>query len=521
MKIIIENINLVPGQWDDDLERQTSKNYRAELKLYKILKRSIDARKKGRVIIKYRAVFTTNDKYYERLLKAGCLPYNETPIIKPEKSTLRGKVLIVGSGPAGLFAALRLMERGVRSVILERGKCIADRHKDVLRLKKEGILDTESNIVFGEGGAGTYSDGKLTTRINKPGIEWLFERLVENGAHENILFDAKPHIGTEILSRVIVNIRKKLLDFGTEIRFGEKVTEIVSHGGKAVAVRTATGAEYSADHIMIACGNSARDLFASLNKSGIFLEKKGFAVGVRIEHPAEFINRSQYGVQFKKLPAADYRFSFTNKLTRRGTYTFCMCPGGEVVNSSSENERLSVNGMSYSKRNEPFSNSAIVAAVRIEDVGEGPLGGIEFQRETEKRAFMSGGGRFFSPVTSATRFVTGKEKPVSEISYVPGFKEADFSEILPAFIFEEIKLALKEFDKSIRGFISEGVIIGAETRTSSPLTILRGEDLQSISLKNLYPVGEGAGYAGGIVSSAVDGLKVADYIAEGALRKIK
>lgn len=513
MLILIENIDLVPGQADSDLEKQASKNYRAELKLYKILRKSIDARKRGRVVIKYRAVFEAEDKDFERLAKVGCVQYTEPPVAPVEKSSLKGKVLIVGSGPAGLFAALRLMERGIKSVILERGKSLADRHKDVLLLKKEGILNTESNIVFGEGGAGTYSDGKLTTRINKPGIEWLFAKLVEHGAHGNILFDARPHIGTDVLSRVVVSIRKKLLDFGTEFHFSEKVVEIVSRDGKAVAVRTATGSEYSADHIIVACGNSARDLFESLHKSGIHLAKKGFAVGVRIEHSSEFINKSQHGVQFAKLPAADYRFSFTNKVSRRGTYTFCMCPGGEVVNSSSENDKLCVNGMSYSRRDHPFSNSAIIVAVRPEDVPASPLGGIEFQRTIEAKAFAAGGGKYFSPATSATKFVTGKNKPVEKISYMPGFKEADFTKILPAFVFEEVGLALQEFDKSIRGFISEGTIIGVETRTSSPLTILRGEDFQSVSLKNLYPTGEGAGYAGGIVSSAVDGLRVADFIA--------
>lgn len=513
MKIIIDNINLSPGKGDSYLERKASKDYKTDLKLYKILKKSIDARKKGKVVVKYRAVFIADDKDYSRLMGLGCVPYVEPLIIKLEKSDHKGRILIVGSGPAGLFAALRLMERGIKSVILERGKSIAERHKDIEILKKEGLLNTESNIVFGEGGAGTYSDGKLTTRINKGGIEWLFEKLIENGANENILFDAKPHIGTDVLSRVVVNIRKRLLDFGSEIHFGEKAVQIISHNGKAAAVRTASGAEYTADHIIAACGNSSRDFFESLKKSGVFFEKKGFAVGVRIEHPAEFINKAQYGVQFTKLPAADYRLIFNNKVSRRGTYSFCMCPGGEVVNSSSENAMLCVNGMSYSRRDLHFSNSAIVVTVYPEDVPEGPLGGIHFQREIEKNAFNAGGGRFFSPATSAAKFLTGKDKTVEKISYMPGFKEADFSKILPGFVTKELSLALANFDKNIKGFVSEGVIIGVETRTSSPTRILRGDDFQSVSMKNLYPAGEGAGYAGGIVSSAVDGLRIADYIA--------
>lgn len=513
MKIIIENTDLLPGSDDTFLERRASRNYKADLKLYKILRKSIDARKKGKVVIKYRAVFTVGDKDYNRLMKLGCVPYDEPITTKLEKSGDCGKVLIIGSGPAGLFAALRLMERGIRSVILERGKSAAERHKDVDLLKKNGLLNTESNVVFGEGGAGTYSDGKLTTRINKNGIEWLFEKLVEMGAPENILFDAKPHIGTDVLSRVVVNIRNKLLEFGTKIHFGEKVVEIISHNGKVVAARTASGKEFAADHIIAACGNSSRDFFESLGNQGVFLEKKGFAVGVRIEHPAEFINKAQYGVQRAKLPAADYRLTFTNKVSRRGTYSFCMCPGGEVVNSSSENAMLCVNGMSYSRRDFPFSNSAIVVTVRPEDVGQGALGGILFQREMEKKAFAAGGGKFLSPVIRASTFLTGENKTVEKISYMTGFVEADFSKILPAFVLEELKLALTSFDKTIKGFVSEGVIIGVETRTSSPVRILRGDDFQSVSMKNLYPAGEGAGYAGGIVSSAVDGLRIADYIA--------
>ncbi|MBT3182683.1 MAG: FAD-binding protein [Deltaproteobacteria bacterium] len=512
MKILIDNINMEPGCEDASLELRAAKNYKSNLKLYKILRKSIDARKKGRVIIKYRAVFMADDKDVHRLIKAGCTIYHEPEMLTLEKGVDPGSVLIVGSGPAGLFAALRLMERGIRATILERGKCVAERHQDVALLKKEGLLNTESNVVFGEGGAGTYSDGKLTTRINKGGIEWLFEKLVEYGAPDTILFDAKPHIGTDILSSVVVNIRKELTSFGTVFHFEEKVVDIVSRDEKAIAVRTASGKEIAADHIIVACGNSARDLFESFDKQGVCLEKKGFAVGVRIEHPAEFINKAQHGVQRAKLPAADYLLTYTNKVTRRGTYSFCMCPGGEVVNSSSEQGMLCVNGMSYSKRDLPFSNSAIVVAVRPEDVMSGALGGISFQRDMEKKAFDAGGGKFFSPAMSALTFCTGKSKSMERVSYVTGFREADFSSILPAFVSEELKLSLTSFDRTIKGFVSEGVIIGVETRTSSPVRVVRGDDFQSISLKRLYPAGEGSGYAGGIVSSAVDGLRIADHI---------
>ncbi len=513
MNIVVDNIDLEPGCDEAALELRASKTYRANLKLYRILRKSIDARKKGRVVVKYRAVFTVDDKEVHRLIKAGCTTYHESPAVALATGGDPGSVLIVGSGPAGLFAALRLMERGIRATILERGKRVDERHQDVALLKQEGVLNTESNVVFGEGGAGTYSDGKLTTRINKDGMEWLFEKLVEYGAPDTILFDAKPHIGTDILSNVVVNIRKKLIAFGTEFHFGERVVDIVSREGKAVAVHTVSGKEIPADHIIVACGHSARDLFESFEKQGIVLEKKGFAVGVRIEHPAAFINKAQYGVQYAKLPAADYRLACTNKASRRGTYSFCMCPGGEVVNASSEQAMLCVNGMSSSKRDLPFSNSAIVVAVRPEDVGPGALGGICFQRDLEKRAFDAGGGGFVSPATSAATFCTGKSKPMERISYVTGFREADFSRILPTFVVEELKRSLFVFDRTIKGFVSEGVVIGVETRTSSPVRIVRGDDFQSVSLKRLYPAGEGSGYAGGIVSSAVDGLRIADHIA--------
>lgn len=512
MKIIIENIDYFPGNDEAFLEKKASKEYNSELKLHKILKKSIDARKRGKVIVKYRAVFIADEKDRDRLLKMGCVPYEEPKIEGLEKSENVDKVVIIGSGPAGIFAALRLMERGVRSVILERGKQVAGRHKDVELMRQKGILDTESNAVFGEGGAGTYSDGKLTTRINREGIDWIFNKFVENGAPESILYDAKPHVGTDVLSRVVVNIREKLLAFGTELHFGERVAEILSHNGKAVAVRTASGKEFPAGHVIVACGNSARDLFLSLQKSGIMMEKKGFAVGARIEHPAEFINKAQYGEQHIKLPPADYRLAYNDASSGRGVYSFCMCPGGEVINTSSEKDMLCVNGMSRSKRDGPFSNSAIVVAVKPEDVPDGALGGVDFQREIEKKAFIAGGG-YFSPVISATRFLTGKERTIDRVSYRPGFKEADLDDILPGFVLEGLRRALVDFDKRIKGFVSEGTIIGVETRTSSPVRMVRGDDLQSVSVKHVYPAGEGAGYAGGIVSSAVDGLRIADKIA--------
>jgi uncharacterized FAD-dependent dehydrogenase len=509
---LVLELELPPGQ-GDRLVAAASKKYHAALTLVRILKKSIDARKKDRVVVKYRAVFSVLPGDHERLVRQGAELWVAETAEKAPVAARHPRVVVVGSGPAGLFCALRLLERGVTCTVLEQGKSVEDRHRDIKRLRADGTLDPDSNVVFGEGGAGTYSDGKLTTRIHKPGITWVFDRLVDHGAGANILYDAKPHVGTDVLSVVVASIRRQLEAGGTKVLFGQKVVELVTRDGAMAAVRTARGDEFAADAVVLACGHSARGLYETLAASAVPLERKGFAVGVRIEHPAGFINRAQYGVWADRLPAADYRLAWNNPVTGRGTYSFCMCPGGEVVNSSSEAGLLCVNGMSYSRRDLPRSNAALVTSIGPEDGPSGVLGGLEFQRGIERSAFAAGGGGQTSPAMGARAFLD-KRAPgtLPDTSYEPRVVPADFDAFLPPLVASELRLALADFDRKIPGFADQGTLIGVETRTSSPVRILRGDDFQSPGVKGLYPAGEGAGYAGGIVSSAVDGVRIADVL---------
>jgi len=510
---LVLEVDLFPGQDEDRLSAAASKKYRVPVTFVRILKKSIDARKKDRVVVKYRAVFQAWEADRDKLVRQGAEVWVPEAAEKPDPARSRPRVVVVGSGPAGLFCALRLLERGIPCTILEQGKAVEDRHRDIEQLRTAGVLNPDSNVVFGEGGAGTYSDGKLTTRIHKPGITWVFDRLVDHGAPPSILYDAKPHLGTDVLSVVVASIRRRLEAGGTKVLFGQKVVELVTQEGRITAVRTARGDEFSAEAVVLACGHSARGLYQTLATAGLPLERKGFAVGVRIEHPAGFINRAQFGPAAEKLPAADYRLTWNNPATGRGTYSFCMCPGGEVVNSSSEAGLLCVNGMSYSRRDFPRSNAALVVSVGPEDGPAGVLGGLEFQRSLERGAFAAGGGGQVSPACGARAFLDRKVGLVhAQTSYAPQVVAADFDAFLPPFVATELRLALADFDRKIPGFADQGTLIGVETRTSSPVRILREEDFQSPGLRGLYPAGEGAGYAGGIVSSAVDGVRIADRL---------
>jgi uncharacterized FAD-dependent dehydrogenase len=387
--------------------------------------------------------------------------------------------------------------------------------KDIEILEAEGILNSDSNTLFGEGGAGTYSDGKLTTRINKPEMFWFYKKLIENGAPESIAYESKPHIGTDQIQRVVKNIRKKIIDSGSDIKFNERVTDLYITNGKINGVATSKGNEFFSSHVILATGHSARDVYELLLQKNISLEKKGFALGVRVEHPIDEINRIQYGNSkyLEALPAAEYSLAYNNKSTKRGVYSFCMCPGGSIINSSSEDGMLCVNGMSMSMRDNNFSNAAIVVTVKEDDMGNNPLSGIELQREMERKAFESGGG-FKAPAQRINSFMNNKSDnklPVS--SYKKGIVPARLKDFLPPWITKELRDGLNFFNNKMHGFISHtGVLIGAETRTSSPVRITRNESMESFSVKGLYPVGEGSGYSGGIVSSAVDGIRAADMI---------
>ncbi|MBN2040345.1 MAG: NAD(P)/FAD-dependent oxidoreductase [Spirochaetes bacterium] len=519
MKLLIEDITLNPDQSEDLIPFILKKNYNINADEICIARKSLDARDKGNIVYRYRVIADVRDDQAGSLLKKNNLSVYEEPeepVIKKRNSS--EPVIIVGAGPAGLFCALRLIESGINVIVLERGQPVEERVKDIALLEKQGVLNTESNVLFGEGGAGTYSDGKLTARTKRPESRWFFGELIRHGADESVSYEAKPHVGTDRLGQIIRNIRNTIAQNGSQIVFNEKAVEFITERAAVKGVRTESGKEYAGRAVVLATGHSAGDVFKMLNSNDIALEKKGFAAGVRIEHPSGLINGIQYGnSKFKNsLPPAEYVLTFSNKKTGRGVYSFCMCPGGQVVNASSEENLLCVNGMSNSKRDSPFSNSALVVTVNPDDFPGDVLSGIEFRRNIEEKAFSAGGGGFVSPAQRVTSFLQGKvDAGLPESSYLPQVKANSIAAYLPAWITDELKQALQVFDRRMKGFLSEdALLIGAETRTSSPVRILRRKDFQSVSIDRLYPAGEGAGYAGGIVSSAVDGIRIADSILE-------
>ncbi|MGL4370087.1 MAG: NAD(P)/FAD-dependent oxidoreductase, partial [Spirochaetota bacterium] len=491
--VILDNILLDPfsvhGKGESSaLCDYLSHKYSIPFENITIVKRSVDARKKDRVVWRYRVRCMVAEKDLALIGGEGTVEEESGFCAAPEQIQRPMSVVVVGSGPAGLFGALWLSERGADVTLIERGKCVEERASDIRRLEKEGILDQESNVLFGEGGAGTYSDGKLTTRIHKPHIEWFFSQMVRFGAGDSILYDAKPHVGTDVLSRVVGNIRKELVRRGSSVIFSEKMTELMTEGEKVSGIRCASGKEYRADAVLCAIGHSARDTYEALCAQGVCLEKKGSAVGMRIEHPAEFINSAQYGRFAAVLPAADYRLVWNDPVTKRGVYSFCMCPGGEVVNSSSQDGMLCVNGMSYSRRDLPFSNAAIVTSIHPGDIPGGPLDMIRFQQMIEAKAYQMGGGAFRSPVQKAASFIAGRDgAQPKQISYRNGGNAARLDQLYPDWITEPLKKGLSHFDRMIKGFCAEGVLIGAETRTSSPVRIVRNAAMQSVSTKGLFP----------------------------------
>ncbi len=442
----------------------------------------------------------------------------------PLKETTGDPVVIVGGGPAGLFCAYELARAGVRSVIVDRGKGVQARRRDLKGLTQHGRVDPDSNYCFGEGGAGTYSDGKLYTRSHKRGdVRDVIEVLALHGAPADILVDARPHIGSNKLPKVITALRESLERVGSEVRFGARVVELVVREGRAVGVRLADGGEVIGRAVVMATGHSARDVHALLGRAGVKLEAKPFAMGVRIEHPQPLIDRIQYGraAGHPKLPAAPYRLAFTPS-DGRGAFSFCMCPGGWIVPAATEQDGVVVNGMSLSRRDSPYANSGLVVAVELADLDRvgltRPLGGVELQAKLERAAAVAGGGELRAPATRATDFVRGKaSSTVPKTSYEPGLTATDIGEVLDATgipLATRLREALVQFDKQMRGFLTEdAVLVGVESRTSSPVRVPRDpERLVSPDLAGLYPCAEGAGYAGGIVSAALDGARVARAI---------
>jgi uncharacterized FAD-dependent dehydrogenase len=478
-----------------------------------LLKRSIDARSRQPHIILTIHVFV-DEPYEERQFNT---------IHFPDVSRAEKKVVIIGAGPAGLFAAFRLIEKGIRPILLERGKDVRSRRRDLAALNKQGVLNPESNYCFGEGGAGTYSDGKLYTRSNKRGdINRILNLLVQFGADENILIDAHPHIGTNKLPLIIQSMRQQILDCGGQFLFEKKVVDFVLQDNKLKNVITANGDRFEADAFILATGHSARDIFYLLHKKDILIEAKPFALGVRIEHPQYLIDRIQYHSPATKsegrdpfLPPASY--SLVQQVDHGGVFSFCMCPGGIIAPASTSPEELVVNGWSPSKRNNPYANSGMVVTVEEKDLAafrkHGPLAGIYFQQAVEQKAYEEGGGKFVAPAQRMADFVERKvSASMPDCSYVPGIRSTALQRVLPPFIYESLRQALPLFGQKMKGyFTNDAVLVATESRTSSPVRVPRdAQRLQHPQIGNLYPCGEGAGYAGGIVSAAMDGERVAD-----------
>jgi uncharacterized FAD-dependent dehydrogenase len=422
--------------------------------------------------------------------------------------------VVVGTGPAGLFAAWKLTQSGVPPLILERGREVPSRVKDVNRFWESGTLNGESNVQFGEGGAGTFSDGKLYTRINDPRISEILEVWVRFGAPPEILYLQRPHIGTDRLRQVVPAMRQFLQEQGAEFRFQAKVTGLKIAKGRLEGMIVNEKEEVEGPVVFLALGHSARDTYRMLHQAGVALEPKPLAIGLRIEHPQKLIDRSQYGPSagHPRLVPAEYQLTYRTSKDR-AVYSFCMCPGGSVIGTSSEKGTVVTNGMSYLRRNSSWANSALVVNAGKEDFGkEDALAGIEFQRRWEEKAFHLGGGDFRAPAQSVPDFLKGKD-PVSprKTSFKPGITPAPLDECLPGFVVESLRESIPYFDRKMHGFSSEeALLIGVETRTSAPIRILRGDDSQSINVHGLFPIGEGSGYSGGIISSALDGMKAAE-----------
>ena len=472
---------------------------------FRLLKRSIDARKR-KVKIQIKAEVFINEK----------IPQN---IIERNYQDVRNKqeIIVVGSGPAGLFASLKLIEHGLKPVILERGKDVQSRRRDIAAINKKHIVNPDSNYCFGEGGAGTYSDGKLYTRSKKRGsIKSVLETLVYHGAREEILVDAQPHIGTNKLPKLIASIRDTIIKSGGEIYYNNKVTDFIIRDNTIYGVVTEKGDKILGKSVILATGHSARDIFFLLQNKNIAIEAKPFAVGVRIEHPQKIIDQIQYSCKDRGayLPAASYRLA--EQVNGRGIYSFCMCPGGFIVPAATAPGEIVVNGMSPSKRDSKYANSGIVVEVKNEDLipfqQYGSLAGLYYQMSIEKIACEAGQNLQIAPAQRMTDFVKNKISPkLNNTSYQPGIISTPLHELLPEAISLSLKKGLKYFDKKMKGyFTNEANILGVESRTSSPISIPRFKDtLQHIQIKNLYPCGEGAGYAGGIVSAAIDGERCA------------
>lgn len=496
---------------------------------WQIVRKAIDARKRSNVHFVC-SIECTLASVANPQLSAHALVITQSSlaVVKPKSLSANSKetehVVVIGAGPAGLFAALALIEAGKKVTLLERGKPVESRMRDIGKLRSRGELNPESNVCFGEGGAGTYTDGKLYTRIKHPFLRYVLAEFVRFGAKADILIDAHPHLGTDRLVRIIKNMRHYLLGQGVDYRFESKVEALLCHQQTVHGVRIASGEEIHCQHVVLAIGHSARDTYEYLHHLGIALEAKDFAVGVRSEHEQAWVNACQLGQSaiHPALQAAEY--SLTHQVAdafmgKRGVFSFCMCPGGLILPSPTEHGHMAINGMSNAKRSSPLANSGMVVQVSPADIerhglGNDALAGIRFQRALEQKAFAATQQPYAAPAMRLDDFVRNKASGTLAYStFKPGTEACDIHSILPAWLSQPLREGFQAFDRKMNGFISaQANVLAVESRTSSPIRITRGHNLQSVNMRGLYPAGEGAGYAGGIISAAVDGLKAAEQI---------
>lgn len=508
----------------------------AELMDFTIFRRSYDARKKSAITLIYTLDFTVRDEAALLTKLAddrhvGLTPDTRYKFVAHAPADLKTRPVVIGTGPCGLLAGLILAQMGFKPIILERGKAVRERTKDTWGLWRNNKLNPESNVQFGEGGAGTFSDGKLYSQIKDPQHHGrkVLEEFVKAGAPEEILYVSKPHIGTFRLVKMVESIRATITELGGEIRFGCKVERVLIDHHQVTGVALASGEIIATDHVVLAVGHSARDTFQMLYEQGVYIEAKPFSIGFRVEHPQTLIDNARFGPNAGNeiLGAADYKLVH-HCANGRAAYSFCMCPGGQVVAATSEEGRVVTNGMSQYSRAERNANAALVVEVKPEDFpGDyktNPLAGIDFQRQWESAAFVAGGSTYAAPAQRVGDFLAGR--PSTQLgtvdpSYQPGVHMTDLSRCVPPYVIDALREAIPAFDKQIRGFaMADAVLTGVETRTSSPIRIKRGSDYQSINTRGLYPAGEGAGYAGGILSAGVDGIKVAEALALSIIEKM-